>query len=88
MSIFVKPKAEPLLQTLTEIICAGLACYGFLNLFKENSAIFYQIFSPSRLFTWTYEIFMKVVKPKFSKNDSNKFSVEQSVYGRYYLNER
>ena len=77
--MFVKSKVEPLLPTLTEI-CAGLACYGFLNLVKENSAIFYLIFCASGLFTWTYEIFMKVLKPKFSENGSNKFRVEQSVY--------
>ena len=50
--MFVKSKDEPLLPTLTEI-CAGLACYGSLNLVKENSAIFYQIFCPGGLFTWT-----------------------------------
>ena len=77
--MFVKSKVEPLLPTLTEIY-AGLACYGFLNLVKVNSSILYHIFCPSGLFTWTYEIFMKVVKPKFSENGSNKFSVEQSVY--------
>ena len=77
--MFVKSKVEPLLPTLNKI-CAGLACYGFSNLVKENSAIFYHIFCPSGLFTWTYEIFMKVVRPKFGENSSNKFRVEQSVY--------
>ena len=77
--MFVKSKVEPLLPTLTEL-CAGLACCSFLNLVKENSAIFYHILCPSGLFKWTYKIFMKVVKPKFSENGSNKFRVEQSVY--------
>ena len=75
----MKSKVEPLFPTLTEI-CAGLSRYGFLNLVKENSAIFYHIFCPSGLFTWTYDIFVKVVKPKFSENGSNKFRVEQSAY--------
>ena len=37
--MFVKSKVESLLPTLTEIF-AGLACYDFLSLVKENSVIF------------------------------------------------
>ena len=81
-SVFVKWKVKLLLPTLTEI-CPGLSCYGFLNLIKENSAIFNHIFCPSGLFTWTCEVFMKVAKPKFSENGSNKFSVEQFVYKNF-----
>ena len=77
--MLVKSKVEPLLPKLTQIY-AGLACYGFLNLVKENNSIFYQIFCPSGLFTWTYKIFKKVVKPNFSENHNNKFIVEHSVY--------
>ena len=77
--MLVKSKVEPLLLKLTQIY-AGLACYGFLNLVKENNSIFYQIFCPSGLFTWTYKIFKKVVKPNFSENHNNKFIVEHSVY--------
>ena len=81
-AMFVKSKVKPLLPTLTEI-CDGLACYGFLSLVKENSAIFYHISCLSGLFTWTYGIFIKVVKQKFSENGSNKFSVEQSAYKNF-----
>ena len=77
--MLVKSKVEPLLPKLTQIY-AGLACYGFLNLVKENNSIFYQIFCPSGLFTWTYKIFKKVVKSNFSENHNNKFIVEHSVY--------
>ena len=77
--MLVKSKVEPVLPTLTEI-WVGLAFYDFLNLIKDNSAIFYHIFCPSGLLTWTYGIFIKVVKPKFSENGSHKFSVDQSKY--------
>ena len=38
--MFVKSKAEPLLPTLTKT-CAGLACYGFLNLVKVRFSTTY-----------------------------------------------
>ena len=47
--MFVKSKVEPLLPTLTEI-CAGLACYGFLNLVKEND------FLPHILSKWIVHV--------------------------------
>ena len=32
------------------------------------------------MFSWTYDIFLKIVKPSFSKSGSNKKNVEETVF--------
>ena len=78
-SMLVKSKLESLLPTLTEI-CEGLRCYNFLDQIKENSEIFHHVFCPSEMFSWTYDIFLKIVKPSFSESGSNKKNVEETVF--------
>ena len=78
-SILVKSKLEPLLPTLTEI-CDSLRCYNFLDQIKENSEIYHHVFCPSEMFSWTYDIFLKIVKPSFSESGSNKKNVEETVF--------
>ena len=46
--------------------------YNFLNQIKENSEIFHHVFCPSEMFSWTCDIFLKIVKPSFSESGSNK----------------
>ena len=75
----MKSKVEPMLSTLSEI-CNGLSCYNVLSLIRANSDIFYAVFCPSNVFTWTYEMFQQLIKPIFSENGSNKMNAEVCVH--------
>ena len=79
----MKSKVEPMLSTLGEI-CNGLSCYNFLSLIRVNSDIFFAVFCPSKVFTWTYEMFQQLIKPIFSENGSNKRNAEVYVY-KYFI---
>lgn len=79
----MKSKVEPMLSTLSEI-CNGLSCYNVLSLIRANSDIFYAVFCPSKVFTWTYEMFQQLIKPIFSENGSNKRNAEVCVY-KYFI---
>ena len=75
----MKSKIEPLLSALSENN-SGLTCYNFLNIIRENGDLFYSVFYPSNFFTWTHEIFQKIVTPKLSSAGSNKKIIEMNVY--------
>ena len=79
----MKSKVEPMLSTLSEI-CNGLSCYNVLSLIRVNSDIFLAVFCPSKVFTWTYEMFQQLIKPIFSENGSNKRNAEVYVY-KYFI---
>ena len=79
----MKSKVEPMLSTLGEI-CNGLSCYNVLSLIRVNSDIFFAVFCPSKVFTWTYEMFQQLIKPIFSENGSNKRNAEVYVY-KYFI---
>ena len=79
----MKSKVEPMLSTLSEI-CNGLSCCNVLNLIRANSDIFYAVLCPSKVFTWTYEMFQQLVKPIFSENRSNKRSAYVCVC-KYFI---
>ena len=81
-SIFVKLKLEPLLPTLTET-CESLRCYNFLYQIKKNIEIFHHVLCPSEMFSWAYDIFLKIVKPSFSESGSNKKMSRNSVQKFY-----
>ena len=72
-----------MLSTLSEI-CNGLSCYNVLSLIKANSDIFYAVFCPSQVFSWTCEMFQQLIKPIFSENGSNKRNAEVCVY-KYFI---
>ena len=55
-----------------------------MSLTRANSDIFYAVFCPSKVFTWTYEMFQQLIKPIFSENDSNKRNSEVCVY-KYFI---
>ena len=79
----MKSKVEPMLSTLSEI-CNGLSCYNVLSLIRANSDIFYAVFCPSKVFTWTYEMFQQLIKPILSENGSNKRNTELCAY-KYFI---
>ena len=79
----MKSKVEPMLSTLGEI-CNGLSCYNFLSFIRVNSDIFFAVFCPSKVFTWTYEMFQQLIKPIFSENGSNKRNAKVYVY-KYFI---
>ena len=58
----------------------SLRCYNFLDQIKENSEIFDHVFCPGRMFSWTYDIFLKTVKPCFTESGSNKKNVEETMF--------
>ena len=74
----MKSKVEPMLSTLSEI-CNGLSSYNVLSLIRANSDIFYAVFCPSKVFTWTCEIFQQRIKPIFSENGSTQ-GTQKCVY--------
>ena len=74
----MKSKVKPMLSTLREI-CNGLNC-----LIRANSYVFYAAFCPSKVFTWTYEMFQQLIKPIFSENGSNQRKAEVCVY-KYFI---
>ena len=75
----MKSKIEPLLSALSENN-NGLTCYNLLNIIRENGDLFYSVFCPSNFFTWTHEIFQKIVTPRLSGAGSNKKITEVNVY--------
>ena len=79
----MKSKVEPMLSTLGEI-CNGLSCCNVLSLIRVNSDIFFAVFCPSKVFTWTYEMFHELIKPIFSENGTNKRNAEVYVY-KYFI---
>ena len=79
----MKGNVEPILSTLTEI-CNGLSCYNVLSLRRANKDIFYAVFCPSKVFTWTYEMFQHLINPIFSENGSNKRNAKVCVY-KYFI---
>ena len=79
----MKSKIQPIISTLSEI-CHGLSCCNVLSLIRANSDIFYAVFCPSKVFTWTYEMFQQLIKPIFSENGSNKRNAEVCVY-KYFI---
>ena len=82
-SIFLKSKIGPLPSALSDIN-NGLTCYNLLNIKRENGDLFYSVFCPSNVFTWTHEIFQKIITPRFSNTESNKKIVEINVY-KFFL---
>ena len=82
-TIFMKSKIEPLLSALSEIN-NGLTCYNSLNIIRENGNLFYSVFCPSNLFTWTHEIFQKIITSRLSDAGSHKKIVEINVY-KFFL---
>ena len=82
-SIFLKSKIEPPTSALSEIN-NGLTCYNLLNIIRENGDLFYSVFCPSNVFTWTHETSQKIITPKFSDAGSNKKIVEMNVY-KFFL---
>ena len=81
----MKSKVEPVLSTLREI-CNGLSCYNVLSLIRANSDIFYAVICPNKVFTWTYELFQQLIKPRFSENGCNKRNAEVCVYKYFIVN--
>ena len=79
----MKSKIEPLLSALSEINI-GLTCYNLLNIIKDNGDLFYSVFCPSNVFTWTHEIFQKIITLRFSYAGLNKKIVEMNVY-KFFL---
>ena len=51
---------------------------------RANSDIFYAVFCPSKVFTWTYEMFQQLIRPIFSEDGSNKRNTEVCVY-KYFI---
>ena len=75
----MKSKVEPMLSTLSEI-CNGLSCYNVLSLIRVNSDIFYAVFCPSKVFTWTYEMFQQLIKPIYSVKIAPTKGTQKCVY--------
>ena len=78
----MKSKIESLLSALGEID-NGLICYNLLNMIRENGDLFYSVFCPSNVFTWTHEIFQKIITSRSSNGGSNKKIVEMNVYNLF-----
>ena len=74
----MKSKIERPLSALSEIN-NELTCYNLLNMITENGDSFYSVFCPSNVFTWTHEIFQKIITPRFSDGGSNKKIVEMNL---------
>ena len=80
----MESKVEPMLSTLSEI-CNGLSCYNVLSLIRANSDIFYAVFCPSKVFTWTYEMFQPLIKPIFIENGFNKRTQKCVYVYKYFI---
>ena len=79
----MKSKVETLISALAEIN-NGLTCYSLLSIIRKNGDLFDSVFCPSNVITWTYEIFQKIITPRFSDAGSNKKIVEMNVY-KFFL---
>ena len=71
----MKSKIEPLLSALSEVN-NGLTCYNLLNIIRENGDLFYSVFCPSNVFTWTHKIFQKISTPRLSEQARTRKSLK------------
>ena len=55
-----------------------------MSLIRANSDIFYAVFCPNKVFTWTYQMFQQLINPIFSESGSNKRKTEVCVY-KYFI---
>ena len=76
--MFIKSKIEPLTMALS--ISSDLECFGFLNVMKAKSDVFYHVFCPENIFSWDYDSLIQRLAPSYSEDGSNDKLKEVRVY--------
>ena len=76
--MFIKSKIEPLTMALS--ISSDLECFGFLNVMKAKSDVFYHVFCPENIFSWDYDSLIQRLTPSYSEDGSNDKLKEVRVY--------
>ena len=73
--LIIKAKIEPLSPIIDEI-CHGLSCYGLMDVIKQNVEVFRPVFTKIGTFTRHYDIFVRLLKPKFREEGGNRKTQE------------
>lgn len=78
-SLFVKEKIQPLSLAINEI-AKGLETYGLMKVIKKQPDVFFHVFCPSTLLSWTTNLFFDKLSPTFSEEGSTKKETEINIF--------